>query len=212
MMVWLPTYYDDSIRFLLIVRERVRPGSEDAYNANEVQIAAACARLQCPHPYLALAPVAGPGEVWWLNAFVSAEERDGLDAAYARNEPLMAALKPLGTRKEEFRDRLTSTMTEYRRDVSGGVLRIAGARFLVVSTSQEEQQPDGAVFESTGGERFVIAPSNSHAAAEHLATRFGPGAIVLAVQPQWSVPAEAWIDADPDFWNANPVARNRGAL
>jgi hypothetical protein len=203
---------EDTPRFLLIVRERVRPGSEDAYNANEVQIAAACARLQCPHPYLALAPVAGPREVWWLNAFASPEERDALDAAYARNEPLMAALKPLGKRKEEFREQLTSTMTEYRGDVSGGVLRIAGARFLIVGTSREQRQPHGAVFESSGGERFVIAPANSHAAAEHVAARLGPGAIILAVQSQWSFPAGDWIEADPDFWNANPATRNRGRL
>jgi hypothetical protein len=199
-------------RFLLIVRERLRSGSEHAYNANELQIAGACARLQCPHPYLALAPVAGPSEVWWLNAFVTPEERDGLDAAYARNGLLMAVLKPLAKRKEELRDHVTSTMTEYRRDVSGGVLQIAGSRFLVVATNQEQGQPHGAVFESSAGERFVIAHASSRAAAEHSAARIGPGAIVLAIQPEWSFPAGAWIAADPDFWNANAVARNLGTL
>ena len=89
-------------QFLLIVRELVRPGNEAAYDANELKIAEACARLKCPHPYLALVSADNPREVWWLNAFASSEERDGLDAAYARNEQLMAALAPLGKRKEDF--------------------------------------------------------------------------------------------------------------
>ena len=87
--------------------------------------------LKCPHPYLALSSVKGPTEVWWLNAFTSPEERDDLEAAYARNEPLMAVMRPLGKRKEDFRESFTSTMTRYRQDLSGGAqLRIAGTRFL----------------------------------------------------------------------------------
>ena len=85
---------------LLIVRERVRPDSAEAYDANERQIAAACARLECPHPYLALAPVSGPREVWWLNAFCSQEEKDQIEATYAHNQPLLAELGPLGKRRK----------------------------------------------------------------------------------------------------------------
>jgi hypothetical protein len=102
----------------LIVREWLRPGSEAAYNANELQLAAACATLKCPHPYVALVSVDNSREVWWLNAFASGEERDGLDAAYARNERLMAALVPLGKRKEDFRDAVSTIRTTYRPDVS----------------------------------------------------------------------------------------------
>jgi hypothetical protein len=150
--------------------------------------------------------------VWWLNAFASQEERDGLGAAYAGNEPLMAEMRPLGKRKEDFREAFTSTMTTYRRDLScGAVLRIAGARFLVINTSPDEGAPTGAVFEAAGGERFVIAAANNRAAAEDLAARSGPKATLLAVQPQWSFPAEAWIDADPTFWHSSLVARNPGA-
>jgi hypothetical protein len=203
---------DATPQFLLIVRERLRPGSEDAYEKNELQIANACASLKCPHPYLALASVAGPKEVWWLNAFASQQERDDLGTAYARNERLMAKLLPLGKRKEDFRDALTTTMTEYRPELSGSaVWRVTGARFFVISTKQDAGEAAGAVFESSDGQRFVIATANSRAVAEEIAARFGTGAMILAVQPQWSFPAEAWIDGDPDFWNSNPVARNRQA-
>jgi hypothetical protein len=158
--------------FLLIVRERLRPGCEEAYDTNEVRLAAVCAKLQCPHPYLALASTAGPKEVWWLNAFASQEERDGLDAAYARNEPLMAAMRPLGKRKEDFR-------------------------------------ASGAVFETSDGDRFVIASTQTRADADDLVTRSGPGAKIFEVQPHWSFPAGAWIKADPTFWQTSPASQLR---
>jgi hypothetical protein len=189
-------------RFLLIVRERLRAGSEEAYDENERQLAAACATLNCPHPYLALASLAGAREVWWLNAFASQAERDDLPAAYARNEPLMAALRPLGKRKEDFREALVTTMMKHRPDLSAGAWRIEGARFVVIATTRDEVASLGAAFESADGERFVLASANSHEMAEDIAARSGPGATTLAVQPQWSFPAEAWVDADRDFWSS----------
>jgi hypothetical protein len=203
---------DKTPQFLLIVRERLRPGTEEAYDKNELQLAAVCATLKCPHPYLALATVSGSKAVWWLNAFASQEERDGLEASYASNESLMAAMRPLGERKEEFREAFNSTITEYRRDLSAGcVLRIAGARFFVINTAQDQRTRKGAVFQAADGQQFVFVSANNLAAAEHLAQEVGPGAIIVAVQPQWSFPAESWIDADPEFWHANVVARARGA-
>ncbi len=204
------TTEEQTPRFLLIVREQLRPGMEGAYNKNELELAAACATLKCPHPYLALASVAGPKEVWWVNAFASQEEKDQLDSAYARNEPLMATLRPLATRKERYREQLTTTMTKYRPDLSdGAVWRVAGARFFVISITQ--QKAAGAVFESSDGERFVVASTDTRASADRIAAEAGPESKILAVQPQWSFPAEAWIAADPDFWISNPVARKRRA-
>jgi hypothetical protein len=195
--------------FLLIVRERLRPGMEQAYDENELELATACATLKCPHPYLALASVAGPKEVWWLNAFASQEEKDQLDTAYARNEPLMAKLIELGKRKEDYREALSTTLTEYRPNLSGGVvLRIAGARFFVMTIIREDREVAGAVFESSDRERVVVAAANTRAAAERLAAQAGSGSLIFAVQPQWSFPAGAWIAADPDFWRSNPAARN----
>ena len=194
-------------QLLLIVREELRPGSDEAYAKNELKLAAACARLKCPHPYLALASVIGPSEVWWLNAFASQEEKDHIESAYARNERLMAQLRPLGTRKEAFRQALTTTLTKYRPDLSGGaVWRVDGMRFFVVNLNQGEREAVGPVFESSDGQRFVVASADSRAAADRIAARAGPGSVILAVQPQWSFPAQAWIAADPDFWKSNPVA------
>jgi hypothetical protein len=46
--------YHETPRVLLIVRDRLRPGTEEAYEKNELQIATVCASLKCPHLYLAL--------------------------------------------------------------------------------------------------------------------------------------------------------------
>jgi len=199
-------------QLLLIVRERLLPGSEEAYGKNEVEIATACATFGCPHPYLALASIAGAEEVWWLNAFASQQEMDLLEPAYARNERLMAKLRPLGTRKQGFRQALMTTLTRYRPNLSSGAgWRVNGARFFVVDVSRDEREAVGDVFESSDGERFVIASADRRAAADRIAARAGQGSVILAVQPQWSFPAEAWIAADPDFWSSNPVACNRRA-
>lgn len=197
-------------QFLLIVRERLRPGSEEAYDKNELQLAAVCATLKCPHPYLALTPVTGPREVWWLNAFASQEERDSLDAAYARNQPLMTAMRPFGKRKEDLRESITSTMTEFRRDLSTSTLRIDGARFLIITAAQDERAAIGAVFQATDGRRFIIASASERGVAEDLGAQIGPGATILAVHPQWSFPDEAWIAADPEFWRSSLVGRRAG--
>ncbi|HET6960340.1 MAG TPA: hypothetical protein VFI56_27320 [Vicinamibacterales bacterium] len=201
----------DEPGFLLIARERLRPGSADAYNENEIQIATACATLNGPHPYLALVCPVDPAEVWWVNAFASEVERDGLGEAYARNEPLMTRIAPLGKRKEDFRETFTTIALTRHPDVDGREsLQIAGARYLIVSTSKDAKTSRSvAVFKAPDGESFTIATAATRAGADEAAARFDQAASILAVQPQWSFPAEAWVRADPDFWSSNPAARIR---
>ena len=185
---------------LLIVREQLRPGCEAAYGDAESEIAAASARLGCPHPYLALSPVDGTPEVWWLNSFASGEEQAQVEAAYARNQPMMAALQTLAERKRDLVQEVTTVLATRRAELGRDSLRVAGARFFVVSRAP---LPDGAgaAFESPEGERFVFAAAASRAAADRIAAA-SPGSLILAVQPQWSFADEAWIAADRDFWSA----------
>jgi len=190
---------------VLIVRERLRPGCEAAYDDTEREIAEASARLGCPHPYLALAPVDGAPEVWWLNTFTSADEQAQVEAAYARNQPLMAALQALGERKQRLIQDVTTVLATHRPDRGRDALRVRGARFFVVSRTPLPAAA-GAAFESADGEHFVFAAAASREAAERVATS-APGAAILAVQPQWSFADEAWIAADRDFWSASPRAR-----
>jgi hypothetical protein len=187
--------------YLLFVRERLLAGVEAAYDDNERQIASACAALGCPHPYLALVPSGDPREVWWLNAAASEAEKDGLDAAYAGNAPLMAALGPLGRRKLDFREALTSDLLTYRSDLSHGAsLRLAGARFLILSSPPDDAASPAAVFESGGGDRLAVRAAGAGDSVGELAARLGATALILAVQPRWSFPGADWVAADPDFW------------
>lgn len=202
---------DDEPRFLLIARERLRPGSADAYNENEIQIATACAALNGPHPYLALVSLAGPTEVWWVNAFASAEECDGLGEAYARNELLMTTIVPLGKRKEDFRETFTATALTRRQNVDRAAgLQIAGARYFIVSPMNDVNiSGSAAIFDDPDGQSFTIATAASRAGADEAAGRFDPTATVLAVRPEWSFPSEAWVRSDPGFWSSSPAARIR---
>lgn len=198
---------DQPPSLLLIVRERLRAAMVDAYARNEREIAASCAALNCPHPYLALASD-DLLEVWWLNAFTSEEEQKEVESAYTRNDALMARLTPLGGRKAEFRESLSTTLTRYRPEASGGsTLQIAGARFFVVGTAREPPDTGGAVFEGPEGERFVVVTTANRAAAEEIGAVAGRDAAILRVRPEWSCPAAAWITADPTFWRSSPGSR-----
>jgi hypothetical protein len=122
----------------------------------------------------------------------------------------MAELRPLSKRKEQLRQALSTTLTTHRPDLSAAAAwRVDGARFFVVALGAGDRQPEGAVFESPDGQRFVITPATTRAAADRVADGAGPGSLVLAVQPQWSVPSDDWVAADPDFWKLNPAARSR---
>jgi len=192
-------------QLVLIVRERLRPGCEAAYSDAECEIAEASAQLGCPHPYLALAPVDGAPEVWWLNTFSSSEEQAQVEAAYARIQPLMAALQTLGEQKQRLIHDVTTVLATHRLDGGRDALRVGGTRFFVVSRTPLPNA-EGAAFESADGEQFVFAAVARREEAERIATN-APGAEILAVQPQWSFADEAWIEADREFWSASPRAR-----
>lgn len=190
--------------FLLIVRETVRPDSVAAYNENELKLAMACATLSCPHPYVALTTLGEPTEVWWLNAFASAEQRDGLNEAYARNQPLMDLLVPLGKRKEQFRASFMTAATEYIAALSDATaFRLPTARFIVVSVGARPANASAAFFGTEEGERFGFKTAATLEAAQDAVVGLGPGARILSIQPQWSFPDQAWVNADPEFWSSS---------
>ena len=198
----MPSHVRDSAsQLLLIVQERLKPAAAEAYADIESQIARLCARLKCPHPYLALESLQTPKEVWWLNMFASEAEKDRVEQEYARNEPLMTELGPLSSHKQALTDPPTTVLTRHRPELStGAAFQITGARFFVIATSDERSKAEGAVFESSSGQYFVFASAASRADADRIATRAGAGSAIFAVQPLWSFPADAWVVADPAFW------------
>jgi hypothetical protein len=188
---------------LLIARERLRPEMAAEYDRNERDIARASAALGCPHPYLALMSEDGR-EVWWLNLFASAAERELVAAAYAENKPFAAALQSLGAAKDRFRESLVMTLTDFQPELSGGqTLQLAGVRFVAVRITRDQPAGGTPVFASEDGEQFVIATAADRRGVESRALQLGHGSLILAVQPQWSFPDADWVAADPSFWKIN---------
>jgi len=193
-------------QLLQVVREPVKAGDEAAYTEIENETARACVELKGPHPYLALEPVVGPLEVWWLNLFASEADRQRVTDAYTRNRPLMAVLERNGRRKANHTGTPLDLLLSYRRDLSRGApWEPAGARFIVVTITTGSIQGQGSVFDAPDGTRYILRSAKTREAADALAREVGRETTVLAVHPSWGLPARDWIDADPDFWAANPM-------
>jgi hypothetical protein len=188
---------------LLLTKEKVRPGKMVAYDTNESRIAATCARMRCPHAYLALRSIGTPDEVWWLNEYVSAAERSSADSKW-QDHPAMRMLRPLGLRKDSLRQVLQTTLLQRRAEASPGApWSIAGTRFLVVAEGGDVIGFSGSVFEAPNGRPIVIAAAADLGEAQTRAAPYGQRVSVLAVERRWSFPAAEWITADSVFWRSS---------
>jgi hypothetical protein len=204
---------------LQIHRDRLKPGAEAAFMAIEEEAARACRSLNCPNPHVAIEAISAPrvggdpgmtidasarpagGEVWWLNAFDSDDEKQRVYDAYASNGPLMAALADVGTRRHDVMASEVDVFATYRADLSGGTgWRVAGARFFVVLVTDRESPAEGVVFETSDGTRYIFKATRTREEADAIATHGEAGTTIFAVRPQWGKPAQEWIDADPGFW------------
>jgi hypothetical protein len=201
----------DPPQLLQVVREPINAGDEAAYEEIEDEIAAACVALKCPHPHLALETLSAQKEIWWFNFFESEEERLQVTRAYESNRPLMQVLTRNSERKSRYTGQVTDKVSRYRRDLGPEVQwDLLGARHAVVTFGDAAIATGGPVFEQPDGAYFAV---RFFRALED-ATRFaGNGATILGFRPSWGLPAQELIDADRDFWSANPVAsqRNTGA-
>jgi hypothetical protein len=192
---------------LQIHRDRVRPGREAVYRAVEEEAARLCVEHGCPHPHLAIESLAGPVEVWWLNAFESEADRERVVAAYASNGPLSAALAEIHGRRQGLLESDIDVFAQYKPHMSRGVqLTVRGTRFMAVTVTRGDDLPDGAVFETSDGTRYVFAPTTT---AETALASGVEDTIVFAVRPYWGMPAREWIAADVEFWKSNPTASLR---
>jgi hypothetical protein len=184
---------------LQIFRERLKPGCEEAYSEIEEDTARNSVKLKCPHPYLAIESLTGPKEVWWLNVFDSHEHQQQVEADYANNHALMQVLERNSKRKASLTEISANVYVTYREGSSNWTP--AGARFVVIAVTKKNLQNNGSVFEAPDGNLYILIKMLHREQAEELATTIGPQAGVFTVRPNWSMPDQKWIDADPDFWN-----------
>jgi hypothetical protein len=187
---------------LQIHRDTLKPGGGAIFKAIEDDAARACRQLKCPHPHLAMEAVTGPwsGEVWWLNGFSSQAERQRIIAAYASNAPLTAALTAVAERRHEVIASDVDVFANYRADLSRTSWEIVGARFFIVVVTDRGSMLEGSVFETAEGVRYIFKPARTRSDADAIAAGAGPLAGVFAVRPNWGMPAQPWVDGDPEFW------------
>jgi hypothetical protein len=196
-------------RILQIVREPFTPGSEAAYSAVEEDTARIAAALGCPHPYLGGFSLSGSPEAWWFNGYASDTEPAQVADAYARNTLLMAALQQSGKRKASLTRAPIELVASYRPELSAGIPWRPGiGRFLVISVTRGDARSAsrhaGTVFETADDVRVVVAPAQAREDAAAAYALAGPDSYLLAVRPSWSLPADEWIAADPEFWQPAP--------
>jgi len=186
---------------LQIVREKLRPGTEQEYGNIEEELARACARLGAPNRYLALASIRPPTEVWWLNMYASESAVDRIKEEYERNTALMTALRELSAKKVRLTDVPIDSMTKFRKDLSSSdAWRIGELRYAVVQELQAPARSEGAVFESPEGVAFVLVAATGRKAAEQRALTLGPAARIFEVRPRWSLPHDRWVSLNPQLW------------
>jgi len=195
-------------QILEIYREPVKAGREAAYRAVEEDGARICADMKFPHSHLAIESLSGPKEVWWLNGFESAEDKEQAYSDYARNPALVAALERHAKRKKALTGTGADIFTNYEAVSSqAAAWSLAGARFFVVTATRRNLAAVGSVFVAPDGTRFILRPVRTRQEADALAARAGPDTVIFAIRPYWGMPAREWIAADPEFWKPNPMAR-----
>jgi len=198
-MVAMPFEGQTPPPLLRIVREKLRPGAEQDYGNIEEELARACARLGAPNPYLALASITPPTEVWWLNMYASESAVDRIKERYERNTALMTVLLELSAKKASLTDVPIDLMTKFRKDLSNSdAWRIGETQYAVVQELPAPARSAGAVFESPDGRAFVLVAAIDRTTAEQRA--LAPAARIFEVRPQWSLPQDRWVSLNPQLW------------
>jgi hypothetical protein len=187
-------------QILEIYRDPLRSGSEARYGKIGEEAARICVELQCPHPYLALESLRGPKEVWFLNMFESEAEKQAVSDGYAKKPTLTTAFKDIVAAKKGLIGAATNIFTTYQPALSDGKWRLSGARFFAVAITNMAMR--GAVFQAPDGTRYSFTPCRTREEAVRI------GGLLFAVRPSWSLPAQAWIAADPEFWKVSPQAKH----
>jgi hypothetical protein len=193
-------------RFLYIYRDSLKRGVDSAYRLIENDGAQICADLRCPNPYIGLESLSSPHEAWWLNTFATAADTAQVAHIYATRRALSAALGGVAQRKAALIGTPVQGFAVYRRDLSRGPdWSVAGARFIVVTVTRDHRLADGSVWAMADSAVYILRPVRAAREAEDLARAIH--ARVFAIRPNWSMPARAWVAADPEFWREAPIPK-----
>jgi hypothetical protein len=197
---------------LLIHRDLLKPGNEAAYREIEEDTARLMRdalpltseqQVQFPNAYLAVEPLTGPKEVWFLTGWTAMADytQVGDDYRGKASAPLVAALERNSKAKAALTFEPISVFANYRQDLSRGEQWSVGrGRYLVITVTKRSGPFEGTVFETADYTRFVVMAARTREEADSKAVAAGQDAKVFAVRPYWTRPATEWVASDPAFW------------
>ncbi len=188
-------------RFLYIYRDSLKAGVDSAFRAIENGGSQICADLTCPNAYIGLESLTGPHEAWWINAFATEADTARVARAYATSRALSDALGAVARRKAPLIGKAIQGYAVYRADLSRGpAWPVAGARFLAAVVTRSAAPVGGSVWQMDST-LYVLRLARTRREAQALAGKDGR---VLAIRPNWSMPAREWVAADREFWRGAP--------
>jgi hypothetical protein len=221
---------DPPAALVQIYRERIKPGKIAAYVRIEEAAARFCAKMNCPNPYFAMTSLTGPNEVWWINGFDSPETIEKVWQAYGANQEIMTELNSIAEKKADLAfpadvllAKLHPEMSFYSTPIAPHYISISivrvrfshvaifrDMRIRFKSVLERAGRPQWAYQVTSGAEDVtfvVMTPARSLREIQTTPVLDDPNDIILfsetrlyAVSPSMSLPAQSWIDADPDFW------------
>ncbi len=190
-----PSQLSKPPKLLQVYRDFPKSESFSEYVKIEEDAARTCVELHCPHPFLAMESLTGPKEVWFLNGFKSAADRDKVALDYANNPALKAALEQTAARKVGLIADPIELFANFRPGMSRGLLWTLGqSHFVVATLTLLSLKVEGTVYETEDGKRLIIKSAQSRGEAQKLAAP-SPDTQVFAVRPQWSMPGRNWAIA-----------------
>jgi hypothetical protein len=191
----------DHPQILLITQERIKPNAEPEFATLEEAMAVTCARLGCPHRWLATRSLTGAADVWWFNVFASEADRERVTKAFAANPPLMAALNELAVRKRSLAEPHVDVVGTFQPELSSGARwRVGHDRFVVVQVTRTGRAMPGSVFLTADGTRVIVVSTGNRDEAGRLAATAGHETRIFEVRPTWSMPSDTWMADNPELW------------
>jgi hypothetical protein len=213
-----------------IYREQIKPGKIAAYVRIEEAAARFCAKMNCPNPYFALTSLTGPNEVWWINGFDSPETIERVWQAYASSQEIMTELNSIAENKADLAFPANILLAKFHPEMSfyttpvaphyismsivhvrlGHVANFRDMRIRFKSTLERAGRPQWAYQVTSGTDDvtfIVMTPARTMQEIQTTPSLDDPSDIVVssetrlyAVSPAMSLPAQSWVEADPDFW------------
>ena len=123
-----------STTVLSIYREVVKPGKNFAHDAHESAWTKAMIAAKSPSRFLAMTPMSGPNENWYVSSFENWAALEKANMAGMATPALAAIQKSFGAKEEEFlSDGRLMTLREHPELGYGGMSDIANMRYLTVT-------------------------------------------------------------------------------